>query len=71
MHVGLIRLKCAVMNHFLYEKSADYSREVFPEMQHRMETHVHSVCSRGRGSMSLRETEGGCERGSAGREIFS
>ena len=72
MHVGLIRLECAVMNHFLYEKkSAGYSREVFPEMQHRMGTHVHSVCSRGRGSMSLRETQGGRERGSAGREIFS
>jgi hypothetical protein len=24
-------------------------------MQHRMGTHVHSVCSRGRGSMSLRK----------------
>ena len=47
------------MNLLLYEKkSAGYSRGVFPEMQHRMETHVHSVCSRGRGSMSLRETKG-------------
>ncbi len=35
------------MNLLPYEtKSADYSREVFPEMQHRMETHVHSVVRR-------------------------
>lgn len=33
----------------------DHSRGVFPEMQRRMETHVHSVCSRGRGSRSLRD----------------
>src|SRR6266700_3009252 len=58
------------MNLLPYEtKSADYSREVFPEMQHRMETHVHSVCSRGRGSMSLRDRKG-CERRSVRRELF-
>jgi hypothetical protein len=52
-------------------KSAGYSREVFPEMQHRMETHVHSVCSRGRGSMSLRETEGDVSVGLRGASYDS
>jgi hypothetical protein len=32
-----------------------HSREVFPEMQHRMETRAHSVCCRGRESRFLKD----------------
>jgi len=54
------------------KQSVYHSRGVFPEMQHRMETHVHSVCSRGQGSMSLRvRVRRGCECRSARRELFS
>lgn len=40
-------------------------------MQHRMETHVHSVCSRGRGSRSLKRQKAMYVSGqSASRELF-